>query len=90
MQIQERLRQLGVYDQIGGDQKLVDLAEAVPSAVNAPHYARIVAEKAKLRRLIDAAGQILYDAYHVVEGGVVTDIWPVFPRGPGHSGLLEL
>ena len=30
----------------------------------------------------------LYDAYHVVEGGVVVDIWPVFPRGPGHSGLL--
>lgn len=31
----------------------------------------------------------LYDAYHVVEGGVVTDIWPVIPRGPGHAGILE-
>ena len=30
----------------------------------------------------------LYDAYHVVEGGVVTDIWPVVPRGPGHVGIL--
>jgi D-serine deaminase-like pyridoxal phosphate-dependent protein len=30
----------------------------------------------------------LYDAYHVVEGGVVTDIWPVIPRGPGHLGML--
>jgi D-serine deaminase-like pyridoxal phosphate-dependent protein len=30
----------------------------------------------------------LYDAYHVVEGGVVTEIWPVIPRGPGHVGLL--
>ena len=30
----------------------------------------------------------LYDAYHVVEGGVVTDIWPVIPRGPGHVGIL--
>jgi D-serine deaminase-like pyridoxal phosphate-dependent protein len=30
----------------------------------------------------------LYDAYHVVEGGVVTDIWPVIPRGPGHGGIL--
>jgi D-serine deaminase-like pyridoxal phosphate-dependent protein len=28
-----------------------------------------------------------YDAYHVVQGGVVTDIWPVIPRGPGHHGL---
>jgi D-serine deaminase-like pyridoxal phosphate-dependent protein len=30
----------------------------------------------------------LYDAYHVVENGVVTDIWPIIPRGPGHGGLL--
>lgn len=30
----------------------------------------------------------LYDAYHVVEDDIVTDIWPVIPRGPGHHGLL--
>ena len=30
----------------------------------------------------------LYDAYHVVENDVVTDIWPIIPRGPGHGGLL--
>jgi D-serine deaminase-like pyridoxal phosphate-dependent protein len=30
----------------------------------------------------------LYDAYHVVEEGVVTQIWPVIPRGPGHVGIL--
>ncbi|QOI99264.1 MAG: replicative DNA helicase [Phycisphaeraceae bacterium] len=65
VQIQEKLRSAGVYDLVGGGEKLVELAEAVPSAVNAPHYARIVAEKSKLRRLIDAAGRILYDAYHV-------------------------
>jgi D-serine deaminase-like pyridoxal phosphate-dependent protein len=29
----------------------------------------------------------LYDAYHVVEDGIVVDIWPVVPRGPGHHGL---
>jgi D-serine deaminase-like pyridoxal phosphate-dependent protein len=28
-----------------------------------------------------------YDAYHVVEGDRVVDIWPVIPRGPGHHGL---
>jgi D-serine deaminase-like pyridoxal phosphate-dependent protein len=28
-----------------------------------------------------------YDAYHVVRDGIVTDIWPVIPRGPGHHGL---
>jgi D-serine deaminase-like pyridoxal phosphate-dependent protein len=30
----------------------------------------------------------LYDAYNVVENGIVTDIWPIAPRGPGHAGLL--
>jgi D-serine deaminase-like pyridoxal phosphate-dependent protein len=30
----------------------------------------------------------LYDVYHVVENGLVTDIWPVVPRGPGHGGIL--
>jgi D-serine deaminase-like pyridoxal phosphate-dependent protein len=30
----------------------------------------------------------LYDAYHVVESGRVTDIWPIIPRGPGHIGML--
>jgi len=28
-----------------------------------------------------------YDAYHVVRDDVVTDIWPIIPRGPGHNGL---
>jgi len=31
-----------------------------------------------------------FDAYHVVEGGTVVDIWPVMPRGPLHGGLLDL
>ena len=30
----------------------------------------------------------LYDVYHVVEDGVVADIWPIIPRGPGHGGIL--
>jgi D-serine deaminase-like pyridoxal phosphate-dependent protein len=28
-----------------------------------------------------------YDVYHVVRDGVVTDIWPIIPRGPGHHGM---
>jgi D-serine deaminase-like pyridoxal phosphate-dependent protein len=27
----------------------------------------------------------LYDVFHVLEGDVVTDIWPVTPRGPGRQ-----
>ncbi|HYM67177.1 MAG TPA: alanine racemase [Patescibacteria group bacterium] len=30
-----------------------------------------------------------YDAFHVVDGDRVVDIWPVIPRGPGHGGLIE-
>lgn len=30
-----------------------------------------------------------YDAFHVVEDGVVVDVWPVIPRGPGHGGLVD-
>lgn len=30
----------------------------------------------------------MYDVYHVVENGVVVDIWPVIPRGPGHGGWM--
>jgi D-serine deaminase-like pyridoxal phosphate-dependent protein len=30
-----------------------------------------------------------YDAYHVVEGDRVVDIWAVIPRGPGHGGLIS-
>jgi len=30
----------------------------------------------------------MYDVYHVVENGVIVDIWPVIPRGPGHGGWL--
>ncbi|MCX5691645.1 MAG: hypothetical protein NTV94_17945, partial [Planctomycetota bacterium] len=63
------LRDKAVLDLIGGEDYLLELANSVPTAVNAPHFARIVAEKAKLRRLIDAAGSILYDAYHVGELG---------------------
>jgi D-serine deaminase-like pyridoxal phosphate-dependent protein len=30
-----------------------------------------------------------FEAYHVIEGGRVTDIWPVLPRGPESLWLLD-
>jgi D-serine deaminase-like pyridoxal phosphate-dependent protein len=30
-----------------------------------------------------------YDAYHVVDGDRVVEIWPIIPRGPGHGGLIS-
>lgn len=64
VQVVDLLKDQNKIDLVGGPDYLVQLAESVPSGVNAPHYARIVAEKARLRRLIDASGQILYEAYH--------------------------
>ena len=69
VQLHAALEEKGLLEDVGGREYLVRLAEAVPSAANAVHYARIVAEKARLRRLIDAAGQILYDAYHTGDLG---------------------
>jgi D-threonine aldolase len=31
-----------------------------------------------------------FEAYHVMEGGKVTDIWPVMPRGPESRWLLDV
>lgn len=53
----------GVAESIGGPDYLEELANSVPVAINAPHYARVVSEKATLRRLIDAAAQILHAAH---------------------------
>jgi replicative DNA helicase len=67
VQLAGMLKDGGVLDGIGGADYLASLAEQVPTAVNAVHYARIVRDKAQLRNLIDAAGQIIYDAYHAGE-----------------------
>ncbi|MFO0830835.1 MAG: replicative DNA helicase [Phycisphaerales bacterium] len=69
VQLVDMLRDRQVLDVVGGVDYLENLANCVPSAVNAPHFAKIVSEKAKLRRLIDTAGQIIFDAYHSGELG---------------------
>lgn len=69
VQLNERLRDLKILDAVGGADYLVELANGVPAASNAQHYARIVADKARLRRLIDAAGRVLWDVYQSGETG---------------------
>lgn len=69
IQIVETLRGANSLEAVGGPDYLVRLAETVPSAVNATHYARIVSDRARLRKLIGAAGQIIYDAYHAGDAG---------------------
>lgn len=68
VQLTETLRARGVLDRVGGTTYLMELAEAVPSAASAPYYARLIADAARLRKLIDAAGEILHDAYTGSDG----------------------
>lgn len=59
-------------EDIGGISYLAELAEAVPTAANVVYYAKIVAEKAMLRRLIQTAQNIVAKGYAQDED--VTDI----------------
>jgi replicative DNA helicase len=52
------LREKGQLERIGGATYLARLINEVPLAVNAPHYARIIRDKACLRRLIEKANEI--------------------------------
>lgn len=52
-----------LLEEIGGVTYLNELASAVPTAANADYYAKIVEEKAVLRRLIRTATQIAMSGY---------------------------
>jgi replicative DNA helicase len=52
------LKEKGQLEGVGGAAYLARLVDAVPMAVNAQHYARIVHDKAVLRRLIEKANAI--------------------------------
>ncbi len=59
----DRLRTAGELERIGGVAELARLANFVPTAANIEYYARIVAEKALVRRLISAVTAIASSAY---------------------------
>ncbi len=61
--VAEELRRRNVLDAVGGAAYLTTLLDTVPTAANADYYARIVEEKAILRRLIDASSEIAGLAY---------------------------
>jgi hypothetical protein len=56
--VSAELRRNNLLQQIGGGQYLTALIGQVPTAAHVVRYATIVAEKAVLRRLIEAGGQI--------------------------------
>ena len=63
----EELRRKDLLDAVGGVMYVQHLIEMVDVPASAPHYGRIVGDHALLRRLIDAAGEILRGAYDIPE-----------------------
>jgi replicative DNA helicase len=61
--VAEKLRQNGHLEALGGIGIISQIASSVPSAANAEPYARIVAEKSLLRRLIKMADLIQARGY---------------------------
>jgi len=59
----EELRRRGTLEAVGGEAYLVELTMKVTSAANVEYHARIVLEKALMRRLISETGAISARAY---------------------------
>ena len=61
--VSEELKKTDELDAIGGMGYMAELLDSVPTAANIEYHARIVRERALLRRLIDASSQIIRDSY---------------------------
>jgi replicative DNA helicase len=61
--LKEELGRSGELDEVGGPAYITALVDGVPRSTNVQHYARIIKEKATLRRLISSANKILTTAY---------------------------
>ncbi|WP_458785238.1 replicative DNA helicase [Vallitalea sediminicola] len=61
--LENKLKDEGVLDQIGGINYLSKLAMAVPTSAHIKNYAQIVKEKSVLRRLIKTSREIIDESY---------------------------
>ncbi len=68
--VSEDLKKNEELEAAGGNAYLAELLDAVPTAANIEYHARIVREKAMLRRLIDASSEIIRDVYEQGERDV--------------------
>lgn len=68
--VTDELKKTAELDAAGGFDYLAALVDAVPTAANVEYHARIVRDKALLRRLVEQASQIIRDVYEQGERGV--------------------
>jgi replicative DNA helicase len=65
--LSEDLRRQGELDDVGGAAYLASLMDGVPRNLSVEHYARIIKEKALLRRLIFSSAKTISDSYEEKE-----------------------
>jgi len=68
--VADELTKRGELSRVGGQSYLHQLIAGVPTAANAGYYAQIVAERAVLRRLVDAGTRIVQLGYGTAGGDV--------------------
>lgn len=61
--VADRLANNKQLEDVGGTPYLAELSSIVPTAANVEHYAKIVEERALLRRLIQASTEIITETY---------------------------
>jgi replicative DNA helicase len=61
--VPEELKRRGWLEEVGGSAYVAGLLEAVATSANVEYHARIVLEKATVRKLIDAATQIVQNSF---------------------------
>jgi replicative DNA helicase len=72
--VSAELDRRGLLKRVGGAPYLHTLISTVPTAANAGYYAGIVAEKALLRRLVEAGTRVVQYGYAGAEGADVAEI----------------
>jgi replicative DNA helicase len=63
LSLSENLKTKGILEEIGGASYLSSLMDGVPKSLNIEYYARIIKEKALLRRLIVSSAKIISSSY---------------------------
>jgi replicative DNA helicase len=72
--VSAELDRRGLLKRVGGAPYLHTLISTVPTAANAGYYAGIVAEKALLRRLVEAGTRVVQYGYAGAEGADVAEV----------------
>ena len=70
----DELVKKGIYEQIGGKEYILDVVNSVPSTENVIHYAKIVADKSQLRKIIAVCKDVEEQSYDSKDAKEVTEL----------------